>query len=194
MALRSGSLAGLNVGREHFEGALAFTTFVTAENGTVGYINPKGAGAMVSGPGDHYTYHPAGMSALGMLTRAHARNASDDFAQFRELASKQLVKDLPVITKDTLSIDYYYWYAGTLALSRFDPPNGAIPATRYWGPWRKAVTDAVLELQDKSSNPCASGGWMVADRWSTGVGPIYTTALNVLTLEVCARNPSPQAK
>jgi hypothetical protein len=185
MALKSGVLSGLTVGKENLEGGSAFAKWVTADNGLVGYIDPKGAGATVTGPNDHYIYHPAVMSSLGMCIRIFAEHNPDD--PFLDLAAKQLVKDLPTISKDKLSIDYYYWYYGSLALNQVDGPDAPKKSNKYWGPWNKAMVDSVLALQDHVERACTNGGWMVPDRWSYDGGPIYTTAINVLTLEVYYR-------
>ena len=47
----------------------------------------------------------------------------------------------------------------------------------------------MLALQDKNTerDVCSRGGWLVGDRWSHAGGPIYTTAINTLTLEVYYR-------
>ena len=185
MALKSGKLSNLEVKEENMQGGMAFAKWVTADNGMVGYIDPKGAGATVTGPGDHYTYHPAVMSALGMCIRIFVDHNPDD--PFLDLAAKQVVKDLPTISKDKLSIDYYYWYYGSMALNQVDGPDAPKKSNKYWGPWNKAMVDAVLALQDHAERACTNGGWMVPDRWTYDGGPIYTTALNVLTLEVYYR-------
>ncbi|MGH7149984.1 MAG: hypothetical protein ACREIU_04775, partial [Planctomycetota bacterium] len=58
----------------------------------------------------------------------------------------------------------------------------------YWGTWNRAMTDALLGLQEKDERSCKRGGWIVSDRWGlVSGGPIYTTAINVLTLEVYYR-------
>jgi len=41
--------------------------------------------------------------------------------------------------------------------------------------------------QDQTERACSNGGWLVPDRWCYAGGPIYATALNVLTLEVYYR-------
>ena len=48
---------------------------------------------------------------------------------------------------------------------------------------------ALLALQDESKEPklCSGGGWLTPDRWCYAGGPVYATALNVLTLEVYYR-------
>lgn len=185
MALKSGKLSGLDIKDENMQGAMAFTKFATGENGLVGYMDAKGAGATVSGKRDHYTYHPSVMSALGMCTRIFVEHNPDD--PFLDLAAKQLVKDLPTVSKDKMSIDYYYWYYGSLALNQVDGPDAPKKSNKYWGPWNKAMVDAVLATQDHQERSCTNGGWMVEDRWAYAGGPIYTTAINVLTLEVYYR-------
>ena len=80
MALKSGKLSGLDIKDENMQGGLAFAKFVTADNGMVGYLDPKGAGATVSGKNDHYVYHPAVMSAAGAInTRPQTRLAARGF-------------------------------------------------------------------------------------------------------------------
>jgi beta-lactamase regulating signal transducer with metallopeptidase domain len=185
MALNSGIRSGLTVGKAHIDGGVAFARWVTADNGLVGYIDPKGAGATVTGPNDHYVYHPAVMSALGMCVRIFS--AHDRADPFLDLGAQQIVKDLPTVSKDKLSIDYYYWHYASLALNQLDGPDAPKRTNKYWGPWNQAMVDAVLALQDHTERDCKNGGWMVPDRWSYGGGPLYTTALNVLTLEVYYR-------
>ncbi|MBL8857088.1 MAG: hypothetical protein JNL28_01105 [Planctomycetes bacterium] len=184
MALRAGASAGLEVRRENLDGALAFTRWATAQHGMVGYIDPRGAGASVTGPNDHYTYHPAVMSALGLRTRADAGDDSD--TGFRELAVQQIVKDMPRITEDRLSIDYYYWFHGVLALRTYDGPTKSGAEQ-----WTQAAVTSLLALQDHTARACTHGGWMVPDRWSYSAGPLYTTALNVLTLVACGPDARP---
>ncbi|TAJ13704.1 MAG: hypothetical protein EPO68_13035 [Planctomycetota bacterium] len=204
MALKSADLAGLNVPRASLDGALAFIRWVTPRErssgpagnstgggdtarypGTVGYIDPNTAGEKVSGPGDHFQYHSAVMSALGICARAFGEHDASD--PFLESAAKLLVKDLPEVSADKLSVDYYYWYYGSLALNQFDGPDSPRKGQRYWKPWNEAMTRALLSLQDATEKSCAKGGWLVPDRWCHAGGPIYATATNVLTLEVYYR-------
>jgi hypothetical protein len=187
MALKSGRLSGLDIKDENMAGGAAFARHVTADNGMVGYLDSKTAGATVQGKNDFYTYHPATMSSLGMCIRIFSEHNPDD--PFLDLAAKQVVKDLPAVSKESppLSVDYYYWYYGSLALNQIDGPDAPKKTGKYWGPWNKAMVDAVLGLQDHKERACTNGGWMVPDRWAYDGGPIYTTALNVLTLEVYYR-------
>jgi hypothetical protein len=54
------------------------------------------------------------------------------------------------------------------------------------------MVESVLALQEPGERGCASGGWITSDRWgsASGAGPLYDTAMNVLTLEVYYRYPN----
>jgi hypothetical protein len=187
-ALHAAREAGLDVRDEAFAGALAFTRWVTANDGLVGYLDAHGAGATVSGPNDHFTYHPAVMSAMGVSTRIACAGDPNDV--FFELAAKRVLSDLPAVSADKLSIDYDYWYQGTRALDELDGPDRPRRSGKYWSMWNKAVIAAVTSLQDHGERSCRNGGWITPDRWSDSGGPIYSTAMSVLTLEVCFRDES----
>lgn len=186
MALKSAELSGLNVPTEAMGGAMDFIKWVSVNDGMVGYNSPEAAGLEIRGPAyDRFKYHIATMSALGMCSRTFIEKNRED--PFLELAAKQLIKDLPVVDKDNKSVDYYYWYYGTLALNQYDGPDAPKRTGKYWNPWNRAMTEALIGLQDRSERTCASGGWLTSDQWGSGVGPIYSTAINVLTLEVYYR-------
>jgi hypothetical protein len=189
MALKSALLAGLSVPSEVMDGALAYARYTTGKNGLVGYLNPYQAGEFVRGPGDRFTYHTGTMSALGMLVRTFvSRDIRDPFL---ELAAKHIAKDMPAVSADKLSIDYYYWYQSALALNQFDGPGSPrTGAGTYWRPWNRALVAALLSLQNQSKTPriCNRGGWLDDDRWGGNTGhALYSTAINVLTLEVYYR-------
>lgn len=195
MALKSGQLSGLRVARESLEGGAAFARHVTQlggdgkPTGLAGYLDAKGAGAKVTGANDEFTYHATSMSALAMCIRIFADHDPED--PFLRPAAEQIVKDLPTVSKDGLSVDYYYWYYASLALNQVDGPDAPKKTGKFWPAWNKAMLDAVLGLQAKAPKSCAEGGWMKPDRWSLDHGgPLYSTALNVLTLEVYYRYPN----
>jgi hypothetical protein len=176
-------------------GGVAFANHVTQigpdgrPTGLAGYLDAKGAGAKATGANDQFVYHPTSMTALAMCIRIFANHDVDD--PFLRPAAEQIVKDLPVVSKDGLSIDYYYWYYASLALNQVDGPEAPKRTGKYWPAWNKAMVDALLSLQSKQAKSCTSGGWMAPDRWSLDHGgPLYSTALNVLTLEVYYRYPN----
>jgi len=46
------------------------------------------------------------------------------------------------------------------------------------------VLEALTVLQDRTKDACSQGGWVYADRWNLYAGgPVYSTAMGVLTLE-----------
>ncbi len=184
MALKSGELAGLTVPHESMLGAMEFVKHVTVDKGRVAYMDPLQVGRKIAGEGDNYAFHAATLGALGMCVRTFVEKNIDD--PVLDLSAKAMLTDLPVVTKDTLSVDYYYWYYGTLALNQLDGPDSPKRSGKYWNAWNRALTDALLPLQDDTKT-CARGGWPTPDRWSHGGGPIYRVAINVLTLEVYYR-------
>jgi hypothetical protein len=189
MALKSAQMAGLEVPPESMQGALAYAIATTGNDGLVGYLHAGMAGEPVGGPGDQFTYHTGTMSALGMLVRTFVNHDLDD--PFLELAATHIVKDLPEVSKDKLSIDYYYWYYATLALNQLDGPDSPRQgAGGFWGPWNEALVEAILPMQDqtKTRDICSRGAWLEGDRWGGHTGyALYNTTLNVLTLEVYYR-------
>ncbi len=194
MALKSAQISGLSVSDEAMEGAMDFCKWVTpegpdAQRGLVGYLDAKGAGSPLTGPNDAgFVYHPTSMSALGMCIRIFTQHDPRD--PFLEQAAQRIVKDLPRLHTDKSQpspVDYYYWYYASLALYQFDGPDSPRSSGKYWSPWNKAMVESVLALQDKNDRACSRGGWMNGDRWSYTGGPLYSTALNVLTLEVYYR-------
>ena len=190
-ALKSAQTAGLDVSKESLDGAMEFCKSVTPENGDglVGYLNAQGAGASLSGPNDAgFVYHLTSMSAVAMCIRIFAQGDRKD--PFFELAAQRIVQDLPTRVIDVSKpspVDYYYWYYASLALSQFDGPDSPKRNAKYWGPWKKAMLDCVLGLQNHTEDVCSNGGWIVPDRWNYAGGPIYCTAINVLTLQGALR-------
>jgi hypothetical protein len=124
------------------------------------------------------------MSAAAVCIRIFIQGDRKD--PFFEQAPERIVRDLPTHLTDVskpLPVDYYDGYYASLALSQFDGPGSPKRNAKYWGPWKKAMLDSVTALQDHSEGVCANGGWIVGDRWNYAGGPIYCTAIHVLTLE-----------
>jgi hypothetical protein len=185
LALRAGQLAGLRVKTESMSGALEFCRWLTVEDGRVGYFDPDSAGAKLSGPfSEQFRYHPSTMSAAGICIRKLASRAVDD--PILKRSADGLLDDLPTLAEERDTVDYYYWYHGTHAIYLIDGPDHQRWSGKCWAPWRKAVLESVLALQDKSEGTCANGGWLQADRWSrySGYGPLVGTVLCLLTLEI----------
>ena len=182
MALKSADLAKLNVSRNCYEGAKAWIIEVTDEAYyKVGY-DAKGTGkVVVPGKNEEWDGHEA-LTAVGMLCRIFIDKDAKDPAL--EGGAKLLVADLPQCSGK--KIDYYYWYYGSMALFQLDGPNG-----KYWAGWNEAMKTALLPSQKLRKDGCSEGSWDAnVDRWGFEGGRVYSTAINVLTLEVYYRYAS----
>ena len=187
VALKTAKAAGLEVPQAPLDGALDFTRWSTARSGLVGYLGPDSAGMPIIGEHDNFQYHVGTMSSIGMVVRlALEHDAADPFLA---AAAESLTHDLPAAgtDPDKPRIDYYFWYYGAQALNQLDGPDGVTHSSKYSMTWNKVMIDTIVELQDRTKGACSFGGWMKPDRWSYAYGPVYTTAMSVLSLEVCFR-------
>jgi hypothetical protein len=180
--LRAAQDAGLAVKAESLAGALAYTRAMTGELGDVAYRDARIPDPFVATTRAGFIDHPGAMAALGMCTRmCSAQHLVDPFL---DLGAKRVIADLPSVSADKASIDYAYWYWGSLALHDLDGPQSPRTSGKYWRTWHAATTAAIVSLQDHSAGSCRNGGWIAPDRWSFALGPIYTTAMSILTLEL----------
>ncbi|MBK7645442.1 MAG: terpene cyclase/mutase family protein [Planctomycetes bacterium] len=169
--------AGLVVDPSALAGAANFVRWCRARDGLVGYNDPRNAGLKVSGRDDQFTYHPTCMSSVGLRLALELDPSSAE--DFIEPAAKRISVDLPTVSDDGLSIDYYYWLHGTQALAAYDQARPA----RYFQAWDRVLRKVLIGLQDHKSEDCGRGAWLVPDRWSYAAGPVYTTAMALLALE-----------
>ena len=80
------------------------------------------------------------------------------------------------------SIDYYYWYYGTLAMYQVGKD--------YWKSWNVAMKDTLIKHQLQREDGCEWGSWDPdVAKWGGMGGRVYATAINCLTLEVTFRYP-----
>ncbi|HUR28413.1 MAG TPA: hypothetical protein VM509_09515, partial [Planctomycetota bacterium] len=188
MAFKSAKTSGLKVPDEAFEGGKRFVLSTSIADGQAGYMHSSQAGHEVrdaTGRGEEFKYHVGTMTALSMLCRTFIDHDIED--PFLDKAAQLLVKDTPEISKDKLSVDYYYWYYASMALNQFDGPDSPHKNNKYWNEWKRAMESSVLDTQDQTEKSGTYGGWITNDRWALQGGPIYSTAINVLTLEVYYR-------
>ncbi len=183
MALASAKSCGFAVPDEALAGALAYG--VDATEGAL-----AGDAAVRVDPEDRFEYHATRRAALGMCLRTFAGGSIDD--PFLENAARELAADVPRVSKDRLSVDFYYWYFATLALNQYDGPDSPRAGPRrgeFWEPWEKGLVDSLLGLQDltRKKDVCSRGGWLQEARGNRRGRALYNTALNVLTLEVYYR-------
>jgi hypothetical protein len=181
-ALSAGEAAGLKVDRSCYEGVRTWLRRVTDEKGQTGYDRLGTGEIYVPGKNEQWQHHQT-MTAVGVRIRLLV-DAKRDPGLARSVAifMRDLPRWDPKAAKPTN--DSYYWYQGTLALSLYDGPDGD-----DFGKWSAAVLDALLPNQCKDG--CAGGSWDASgvERWAYAGGRVYTTAINLLTLEKCLGAP-----
>jgi len=183
-AFESARRAGIHVPMDAMAGALDFIEWATAPTGgVVGYLDPAGAGLKVTGHNDSFDYHVGTMSAIAIQVRLRADTKPDKAAAewLKTAVNQVLLKDLPS-TKTPLAVDYYYWHQAAEAWSMLGA-RGFKKLADTGSAWRSALIASLLSLQAAPSAKCSSGAWLQGDRWAYAGGPVYCTAINVLTLE-----------
>jgi beta-lactamase regulating signal transducer with metallopeptidase domain len=73
--------------------------------------------------------------------------------------------------------DFYYWYFATRGLM--------LAGGDAWTAWKTGVATELVAHQSNQGD--GAGSFPPADAWSGIGGRVYATALNLLTLEICAR-------
>jgi hypothetical protein len=74
------------------------------------------------------------------------------------------------------TINFYYWYFGTLALSRLGGPE--------FRRWQEEVDRVLTASQRQESGADEEGSWDPVDEWGPAGGRVYSTALAVMTLAI----------
>ncbi len=185
MALKSAQISGLDVGTTSFDGAKAWIDRVTDSNGQVGYDRLGSGEVYLPGVNDKWQHHPS-MTAVGLLCRIFIDKKKGDpnMAKAATIVTQDLPKWDPGAAKPT--VDYYYWYYGTLALFQYDGPAGP-----SWRKWNTCMADVLCNHQHVRKDGCLDGSWDTnVDRWTKRGGRVCATAMNVLTLEVYYRYAS----
>ena len=185
MALKSAEMAGLHFPAECFDGALSFLDRVTyKEEGSstggrraAGYVFAGRADVSIPGINDDFNQHPT-TTAISAMCRMFVTKRRDSSVTD---AISIVMDDLPRWKQ--ACIDFYYWYAGSLALFQHTAGKGAT-----WDRWYEAVASALLPGQNRGG--CAGGSWEPDGRWCFEGGRVYATAVNALTLEVHYRYSS----
>jgi len=181
--LAAAARAGLEVRKDSLDGALEFMNSVAVTTGLVGYDKSQSAGLKVQGPDDRFDYHCATLSAIGILIRL--RTTKDTTDAFLDAAAQKILEDQPRVEGSGLSIDYYYWYHASEALKALEGTEYAKGKKRKPAePWNKSAGDRLFALQDHTKDSCSFGGWVTRDRWAYLGGPVYCTAMAVLTLKL----------
>ncbi|HET6162632.1 MAG TPA: hypothetical protein VFG37_03125 [Planctomycetota bacterium] len=180
MVLKSAAMSGIDVEHQSLDHAAAFIDEMTEENGRTGYQQKGGWPARVTGPTleKFPAQNSESLTAVGMLVRifdGHAAGADPSIGKGADLLVAQLPK------WDPPSIDFYYWYYGTLAMFQVGGPR--------WEKWNAAMKTAIVDHQRLDRAQDEFGSWDPVDPWSQEGGRVYATALNCLCTEVYYRYP-----
>ena len=175
LALRAGRLADLDVDPDGFEGARLWIDKMTDPNfGQVGYNYPGGYSTRPVGLKDRFPPEKShSMTAAGILSRIFL--GEDPRASEMIKKGANLCIELPPAwNPDDGSIDMYYWFFGTRALSRV---GGA-----YWRKWSESLPAALIQNQHQQGSGARAGSWdPIGVRGGEG-GRIYSTAMLVMSL------------
>ncbi len=173
MALKSARRVGIEFPKDVYEKALAFLGAVSRDDGAVGYETS-------GGPGANWRTTPA-LTAVGLNALLFMDVEQADARVQKALAI--VLGTLPRMPRQKGNAwdphaDIYFWYHGSLALSRLGGPE--------WAAWNATAKPILLALQEKAGE--LRGSWRLAgDPWRDYGGRVYFTALAIMALEVYYR-------
>jgi hypothetical protein len=176
MALKSAQMAGLRVDPAALEGARTWMDKVTEpEYGRAGYTARGNGPARPQNLMDRFPSDKSeSMTAVAVLCRIFAGAAEGD-AMVRK-GAELCARTPPLHDAAAGTIDYYYWYYGTLAMFQV----GGEP----WKRWSDHLKPAVIDTQKVVAGDCRFGSWDAVDPWASDGGRVYSTAVNTMTLQI----------
>lgn len=147
---------------------------VTDTDGTVGYSRRGVTQSAVAGCNDHYAPNET-LTALSLVLRMSAGDAASSDPVVDGV--RRICTDKPFWGRDATTVDFNYWYHGTLAmdLCRHEHPEA-------WGDWSTAASRRLVSHQRSWQHGCLDGSWDPVDKWGRFGGRVYSTALNTMTL------------
>ncbi|MBI3855017.1 MAG: terpene cyclase/mutase family protein [Planctomycetes bacterium] len=180
LGLKAGELAGFDVPRKSFDGAVAWLSEAAEEKfGFITGYNARGTGKVyVPGKNEQFDHHPT-MTAIGIFLRAMITKRRSD-PPF--IGVETVLEDPPAWRTNV--IDFYYWHWASLAVHQVEPYGPK------WKKWYDAVKKALLEGQRPATEACRRGSWdPEMERWGGEGGRVYATAIGALVLETPYRYP-----
>ena len=108
----------------------------------------------------------------------------DPTSETMKLGTGLILERLPAWTVGDGSIDHYYWYHATRALSLI----GGKP----WQTWRSAIRPVLLDHQEYEG--CERGSFEPAGPWGEDGGRVYSTALMATCLEILQKMEETESK
>ena len=178
LALKAARMADIKVPDETFLSARAYLDRVTHSTGIVGYRGMDGESSYLAMQEGMYEPIPT-MTAVSVLCRRLTGQSRKD-SRIRE-GVRVLLESLPDPAERL--VNHYYWYYGTYAL--FQASRG--PRDPRWKKWHRAVTKTLIPAQNTDSSAGEVGSWAPTGEWGIAGGRVYSTAINLLTLEAAFR-------
>lgn len=179
MAIKSAQTSELNVDPNVFASIKSFYDDVTNQtDGVVGYTE---LGSVAVKANERDPKIQPSLTAIGIMVRIFIdKKASDPVIK---KGIDRILQDLPTWDPNHLGVvDYYYWFYASYCLNQFDGPDGPC-----WKKWNEQMKEVLLKNQHPKTDGCAWGSWDPIDRWGEEGSRVYSTAINVLTLEVYYR-------
>ena len=178
LALKAARMAEMRVPDDAFRSARAYFDRVTGSGGNAGYRAADGASSYLAVQKGHYEQVPT-MTAVAVLCRRLTGQSKRDEA-IRDGADI-LLQSLP--DPSPRMVNHYYWYYGTYAM--FQATRG--PHDTRWKKWQKALMKALVPAQRNDMEEDEYGSWDPTGEWGIAGGRVYSTAINLLTLEATFR-------
>ncbi len=176
-ALRIAQMSGLEVPREALDGALNWFGGVTDDTYfRTGYIEKGDPGSRPADTQDRFKPGEA-MTAASIFSRIliEGRKALKTPASIG--GANLLRQKLPQWDTGGGTIDMYYWYWGSLSMFQL--------GSQFWKSWNTSLKNAVIPTQ--IAKGCENGSWDPVCVWGSSGGRVYSTAMNVLSLETYYR-------
>jgi hypothetical protein len=173
-ALVAGQNAGLEVDQDALTGALAWLDEVTdPATGRCGYDSFATLSSRTP-VNDHYPRESGeAMTGIALSCRFALGHTMEQQPVMRKHADL-LLRNLPLWEPKSFGCDMYYWYYGTLAMSRAEG--------NHWEAWQKALLEAVTGSQSQRDHE--KGSWDPVGPWGYSGGRIYSTAMMTLCLQI----------
>lgn len=180
--------AGLEVDSGAFRGGLAwFDKMTDPETGRVGYQQRGGPTARTIEAVDRF---PADRSEATTAVATAARLIAGPDPKVEPWVRKGI--DLlsatpPLWDTEQGTIDLYYWYWGTMAMSLDARTSraGGLPddGGAAWQAWRSRLVRALGPNQRRDAGSDLLGSWDPVDAWSREGGRVYATAMACLAAQ-----------
>jgi len=162
MQLKSANIAGLSVSKKSFSSAQAFCDTVSDKYGRFRYK-----------PERRSSTHT--MTSVGMVSRLFLGWGPGEL----QGGAEYLLEDLPDWGDNGSSVNFYYWYYGTLGMFQMGKP--------YWPEWNKAIREMLPANQRTADDGDLDGSWDPCGPWCSRTGRAFSTAMGALVLEVYYR-------